>query len=513
MKAAKPHVLLLVLDSARADHFSCYGYSRKTTPNFDRLAESGTLFMRSYSSANETLPSHVSIFTGVPPYFHKAAGNHGIYEGKYPFITEVLQNDGYSTIGVTNNTILCKYRGFERGFDVYHRLWEKEGAARSPRELLNRFVELLDKEGPALSKLRTLAEKLYTGPARDIIFRRMEKRYLTEDQGGKRIVKILKDEIKKATEKPTFLFANILETHSPFLAPKPFRGKFYKGRIPRSVFDAMTFKAYEFMIDRVPFTEGDRHVLNACYDECLAYADALMGELFEFMNAEGVMDDFLIIVTSDHGEMLAEKPGLIGHGDTTYDGMMRVPLLIRYPDRFSAGKKVNVLAQHIDIFPTIIGAVGLDQKLYASKHKGIDLGGDLSRQKDRCIVLDQPYITNPERLRKYKGLLERWNHVERTLVCPEYKYTWITSGKHRLYNISKDPSEEKNIYKDAPKEIIDKLHSMLVKWYEDQLDHGETFDLAKYEYREVFWEGITKDLRREEEEAIKKRLRELGYLR
>jgi len=469
--------------------------------------------MRNYSSANETLPSHVSIFTGVPPYFHKAAGNHGIYEGEYPFITEVLQKHGYSTIGVTNNTILCKYRGFERGFDVYHRLWETEDAARSQRELLSRFVELLDKEGPALGRLHTLAEKLYTGPARDIVYRRMEKRYLSEDQGGKRIVKILKDEIKNATEKkPTFLFANILETHSPFLAPKSFRGKFYRGRIPRSVFDATTFKAYEFMIDRVPFTEGDRYILNACYDECLAHADSLMGELFNFMKTEGVLDDFLVIITSDHGELLADKPGLISHGDTTYDAMMRVPMLIRYPDRFPAGKKINVFTQHIDIFPTIVGTLGLDRKLYAYTHKGIDLGENLDAQKGRCIVLDQPYITKPERLKKYKGLLERWNHVERTILCDEYKYTWTTSGKHRLYNILADPREENNLYNDAHKETLDKLHSTLMKWYEDQLKPGETFDPTKYDYREVFWEGITKDLKREEEEAIKKRLRELGYL-
>lgn len=507
----KCHVLLLIIDAARADRFSCYGYERETTPNVDAFAREGTVFLRNYTAGNQTLSSHIALFTGIHPYFTGCGGNHAVYDGRYRTIAEILQRHGYRTVGISNNAILCKQRGATRGFKEYRKLWVDEGSKGKSAwksEVYKYLRAFIKGENPVARGLKEICFFVH-----GLI---QQERCLRDDKGGRKIVSIIKNEFDAAKKegKPLFVFANISDVHGPFLPPAGFRNLYFSGRVPFSV-AKYWYTPHDFWMNLHSLSERNRYILNALYDGGVAYVDYLLGDLFAYLREEGYLDDTLVIVTSDHGEILGEHQ-IIAHGTSTYEELVRVPLIIRYPRRFECNRTDDKLTQLVDIFPTILNTVGIGHEMYGFRYQGKDLGHESFRSvENRFLVVDGPYITNPERLRKYPGLLEKYNHVERSVITDEYKYTWSTSGSHRLYRIREDPKEEHNLYSDKCASVIDELHTKLINWYKMQLKDGERFDPYEYNFKEVWWdrwlEAGAEDIKGENG-ALERKLRELGYL-
>jgi len=274
--ATQPNVLLIVIDTLRADHLGAYGYRhRDTSPAIDQFAKRATRFTRAYATAGWTRPSVGSILTGLPPASH---GANTIWNHLHPDVetlAESFKAAGYSTAGVVSNRHLLKKIGFAQGFD----LWD-ESQAQGAEHISSHQIN-----GLALSML---------------------------------------DELDSA-ERPWFLFVHYFDPHYQYLDHESF--DFAPSGAP--LFDGS--EAMKELEDSVPsWSPGDREFLIGRYDEEIRLTDQAIGELLQQIESRPTSPDTLIAITADHGEEFGEH-GSVGHINL-HDEVIRVPLLIQQPD-------------------------------------------------------------------------------------------------------------------------------------------------------------------------------------
>jgi len=303
--AARPHVILVSIDTLRADHLSCHGYERETSPFLDRLAARGLLFERAFSSAPWTLPAHMTMLTGLFPAQHGVVAEELALAGDVPLLAERLAGAGYATLGLYRPSWVHARHGFARGFDVFrgHETVEEASA---------HALEELDRLDPA---------------------------------------------------RPTFLFLHLFDVHNGALAdgahmlyasPPPYQDLFLPGaaeRLPPLPPDVLW--EGENLLD-----ERGKEAIVALYDGGIRHVDARLEQLFGALEGRGWLANALVIVTSDHGESLAQRGKLTGHGELAQEGL-HVPLIVVLPDGARAGERVAELVHLGDIVPTVLQAAGL----------------------------------------------------------------------------------------------------------------------------------------------------------
>lgn len=315
-----PNVLVIVVDTLRADHLSSYGYSRPTSPNIDRLAREGVLFDNAVSSCSWTYPSHVSLITGRYLFEHGAgqpetiplfARNKSSFGG-YPTIGEVLERSGYRTGAFSaNRFFFIGNAGFDRGFihfeDYYYSTADMVARTLPGKELLRLYGKWFSK--------RLTVEWLAYGTNYGIRKRGDEvNRELLRwiDQGGRR---------------PFFAFLNYLDVHDPYGAPGS------QLKVPGNLRD----------VD--------------AYDNGVQYADDSIGRLVHGLEQRGLDKNTLVIVTSDHGESLGEH-GITGHGQSLYWNLIHVPLVLWFPDHIPSGVRISTPVSNVAIPATIMRLLG-----------------------------------------------------------------------------------------------------------------------------------------------------------
>ena len=264
----RPNFLLIGIDTLRADHLSCYGYVRGTSPNIDRLARESVVFTRAFANGIPTHPAWTTILTGVHPLRHKIVTHMGFVKlsRELRMVQEVLRERGYAT-GAVDNMFLKYghfYAWFTRGFDIY----SHPGGIPAPEAGLK--VQGRDVTDSALKVLGEIA----------------------------------------GSGKPFFLFLHYWDPHSPYRPPPPFNRAFWREGAPEG----------EELLD---------YIISQ-YDGEVAYVDAMVGELLDAMDDRGLLDDTVVIVTADHGEELRQHGDYLGHKGL-YDTVTRVPLIIKAP--------------------------------------------------------------------------------------------------------------------------------------------------------------------------------------
>lgn len=479
----KKNIFLLVLDGLRPDRMSCYGYKRNTTPFIDSLAKEGLLFSNGYTVAHSSLPAHISLFTGVHPHFHRAASNHSYFNNQLPFLTEILKDNGYKTIGIsTVNPYLTIECGFIRYFDKYIKVEKSNRILNSQiKGLIKRQTKLLY----AKKWLREILKEINRINRRYVRyrdFRRLSDFYLRNDLGGKKIFELTKEQFDLAydKDKPFFMFANIIEPHTPFLPPQRFRDYFGRRQITNILLDAF-FDPHLFQSGRTLFSPEEQETLGILYDGGVRYTDYLVEDLFNYLDKKGYLDNTFIIIMSDHGEMLNEHDHLIGHGDSTYEGMVRIPIIIL--DR-KESKKAQVredLISLIDVFPTIINIAGakLDKTKFGYKCK--DLLDESSQHP--FVICECTTLPFPERLYNYPEIIVGSYHVERTVIERPYKLIWRSDGRHALYDLSADKDEMYNLFDKYKNSIVKDLMYKMIDWYKEQLNERDFFSLEFFDYQ------------------------------
>lgn len=358
-----PNVLIYIIDALRADHLSCYGYERPTSPAIDALAaEPGAVrFTRAYSPATWTKPVAASLLSGCYPPAHGVRWRSDLFIRAVPRLPEILQGAGYHTAAVSTIGNVSSVLGFGIGFDHFIDLY-KDPTLAGQREVSNTGAWKLYFEQDTTVVL-PLAE--------DVNQRAMQwlserARSETGPSAGHQSTTL---PIYQPTASPWFLFLWALDPHDPYYPPAGFdrwRDPGYTGRIDGSAESVRRVR-----------TPADVQRLVDLYDGEVAYVDQQFGQLLDHLRAAGQYDDTLIVVAGDHGEAFGEHGDFV-HGHLAYEEVMHVPLVIKFPAGMRvAGGPVDALAQLTDIAPTVLDALGLGH--LAGDMQGVSLLPAVSR--------------------------------------------------------------------------------------------------------------------------------------
>jgi arylsulfatase A-like enzyme len=344
-----PNVLLVVLDTVRADRLSLYGYHRATTPNLERLARRGIRFDAARATAPWTLPSHASFFTGRWPHELHVDWMTPI-RTSFPVLAEYLASHGYATAGIVANAGYCSYEtGLARGFtyyDDYHlvRLGFLRMAAMVDWVLRKSLRLDIRYHGETPWSLRHFLEHwFYTGHRRN-----------AELINGAFLDWLAQ---RPETGRPFFAFLNYLDAHAPYKLPDGATPQF--GRLPFTEDELQVVYDDWIPLDKLTLPPDYVTLGRDAYDNCIAYLDEQIGALFDALERRKLLEQTLVIILSDHGEGLGEH-GLWDHGGSLYSTEIRVPLVILPPaGKTPSSRQVSVPVSLRDIPATVVDLVGL----------------------------------------------------------------------------------------------------------------------------------------------------------
>ncbi|HEX3109173.1 MAG TPA: sulfatase [Thermoanaerobaculia bacterium] len=329
--AKLPNIILITLDTVRADHLSVYGYSRATSPNLAQFARQSTLFTNAFSSGDMTLATHASLFTGLEVRVHGAHYQRQYRLGRpvarsVPTMSSILAGRGYDTVGVVAN---AGYLGHSFGLDRGFLYWDQRVATPFFSRLNGYFISTGLKDAVR----RFLFPKVRFDPGRsaDEVNRDVEE--ALEQRRGRLL-----------------LFINYLDAHWPYQAPAAFGAMF-----PESQGNDTTDDYIRHALRHDASPEYVR-MLGARYDASIRYVDEQLGTLFDSLKRRGLYDDALIIVTADHGEAFGEHH-LLSHGVSAYEDQIRVPLLVKAPGQQTA-RVVSTAVSSTDVFGTVMRVCG-----------------------------------------------------------------------------------------------------------------------------------------------------------
>jgi len=408
-----PNVVLISIDTLRPDHLGGYGYPRDTSPALDALAAAGARFTTAVSPTSWTLPAHATLLTALPPEVHGVVDDALRLGAATVTLAEILRARGYATAGFVSGPYLDAGYGFARGFDHY----DDWSAVRLSR--------------PAVHRART-------SPA---LFGAVEQ-WLGGWQDG------------PAPRRPFFAFIHAWDVHYDFDPPPPYDTLFdpdYAGTI-----DGLDFETSGAVHAGMPARDL-AHVV-ALYDGEIRYVDDWIGRLVASLRRRALLDDTIVVVTSDHGEEFFEH-GMKGHRNALYEESIRVPLIIRHPARIRAGTVVDRQVRLMDVAPTILDLTatplpptfGLPPSTgaYAGRSLVPLLDGrDANASSPPSFASLQPHAQSAIR------------HETRKLILTPFAAT-----TEQLFDLGTDPGERANLAAADPTSR-DALRGELAAWHD-----------------------------------------------
>jgi arylsulfatase A-like enzyme len=345
-KPGAPNVLLIVLDTVRAASLSLYGHNRPTTPNLERLARTGFVFSEARSTAPWTLPSHASMMTGRWPH-ELSVGWDLPLDGTFPTLAETLQNQGYATAGFVGNVYYCNaLYGLDRGFARYEDAYENQTVS---------LFEIVRSSGLGKQIVRALGYPIRLSDGETSL--RKTAGMIDRD--------VLGWLGKKPSGRPFFVFVNYYDAHRPHVLEGDRSKRFGIAALPCPEQYEIDKRFLDLAGKTVPADVEHQRIVNEGfqryhdrYDTSIAFLDRHVGQLVDEIKRRGLLDNTLVIVTSDHGEQLGEH-GVIAHGASLYRPEMHVPLLIIAPGGSASAKVVSEPVSLRDIPATVAEYVGL----------------------------------------------------------------------------------------------------------------------------------------------------------
>jgi arylsulfatase A-like enzyme len=404
--AGRPNIILITLDAATADHFSCYGYSRGTTPNLDRLAKRGVQFDNAIAPSSWTIPSFATMFTGLLPHQHGANALSPLPE-RFPTLAMALKSAGYQTAGFNANRAYGQAsQGIARGFDRY------EAGGENLRQNL----------------VQTLIGRAFV----KFVYIRFYRPDRAERENAEEINRQVFRWFSQQTRRPYFLFINYYDVHDPYLAPRPFAKRF--GELPAWVEQQIFSKIQERGGDTL--TSAERASIVAGYDNGLAYTDSQIEALMEFLAKSPDWSNTVVIVTADHGETFGEH-GLYSHGRKLWRELVHVPLIIFGPG-VPAGKHVQSVVGTQRLYATILGlAEGSKDKEGAPARSSLQnywSGQQDSLPTPTAVVSELDASMNPRLLNSYISV-----------TTPQWHWILDGHGHTQLFDWLRDPQEQTDL--------------------------------------------------------------------
>jgi arylsulfatase A-like enzyme len=391
------HIVLVVMDTVRADRLSLYGYSRETTPFLKELASESMVFRRAKATAPWTVPSHASMFTGLWPSEHRAQWGRMVLDESHLTLAEVLHAEGFSTVGLSSNDFITEANGFGQGFEDFRRIRGDQ-------------------------KIRT-------------------KRILAD------LPEILDELVQR--DKRFFLFVNLMDAHIPFNAAK-YAFKFGLKATRDATGDHDT--KWKINAGQLAYEAGLREQQNAAYAAAIRYLDDAIRSIVGMLTERHLLDDTVLIITSDHGEGLGDHPEL-GHSISTWEEQLAIPLLVRFPGGQGGGQVLSSMTSLIALAPTVLDWLDVHRPA-----NWIERPDFLGTSRSGISADYRSYFSEVTR-RKNTGMAKRYpelaSRVQHThvLYCDPFKFSVNASGKVRFYDLNRDPKEKEDLASDSILEL------------------------------------------------------------
>jgi len=460
-------VLLIILDTLRRDRLSIYGNRRETSPHFDAFAAEATLFERAIAPAQWTVPAHASMFTGLYPSTHQLTQANGLLSGNYPTLAEILQVDGYHTVGFCNNPLVgVLNNGLQRGFSEFYNYagaapnrpiqshqpaWRQTLSTRYQRlarDVGNRFAQS--------DRLFRLALNPHFVPfwTRYVNYKGNTARSIDD------LIGYLGQHRAGGRQQPLFSFLNLMGAHLPYHPPQDMLDR-YAPEISR---DKAAFKfmrrfnadaARWASPDDPPLTLWEREVIDGFYHAEIAYQDAHLGRLLAYLKRSGTLDDTMVIIAADHGEGHGDHH-FFGHSFVVYQELVHVPLVIHYPERFPVSARAKSTISTRRIFHTVLEAAGLKPPLDEAD-PNIDVTGlSLARAAKGASPLAgelvfaeafPPHTFLNVIEHRNPALIERMRltQIRRGVYQNGHKLAVVGDKVEGLFNVNADPAETEDI--------------------------------------------------------------------
>lgn len=415
--AAAPNVLLIVVDTTRAD--AVFPIDPARTPTLARLAREGTSFSHARSTSAWTLPSHGSLFTGLYPSTHGAHHESHLLRPELVTLAEVLA-ETHRTAGFSENPHIGLRKGFGQGFSHFEEIWRRRATLESVPPTIEAVL-----------------------------------RWLSEGEQSPR---------------PFFVFVNLMDAHLPYAPPSELALRYAPPEAPpRRVEMLRHFQeldARRFVTGLRPLPASQIAILRSLYRTEVIWLDQRIGKLVEALDREGELDRTLVVIVGDHGENIADH-GLMEHQLCLYETLLRIPLVFRLPGVFAPDRVRDAAVQLVDVMPTILDVVGTLRTRWPEMQGQSLLKADPPpdraivaqymrpiRQRARFAAADPDFDFDP-----FDRRLESYQRGSLKLIAS-------SRGEAELYDLASDPGELLDLARERPADV-GKLAAGLERWSRD----------------------------------------------
>ena len=437
--AEPPNVLIILWDTTRSDRLSMYGYDLTTTPRMAKWAENAVVFENAMSPGMWTVPSHASLFTGKPPTTHGADVEWLWLDGHNTTLSEHFQANGYDTYAFSANPNLSASRlnllqGFETIEMSWSSRWKRPVSRIAQKKLLkqDRSTEI----SPAFKKTgNDGGERTFTynaGPVTHQAFTEWLDR--------------------RASDKPFLAYLSYMESHKPRIPSLAARRRVSGGddEIRTQLHTDLSFNSQlSYGFGQKSYTEEELVAINHVYDACLVDLDDATADLLDDLEQRGVLDNTIVVFTSDHGELLGEHQ-LFGHRRSVYQALIHIPLIVSWPASLK-GSRVTEPVSNMDTYNTLVELAGLPAPPDADTSRGNFIEG----RPGKYGVFSESTATDTQGYARVTKLFpgfedNSWDRTFRTMVDGNWKIILDNVGGVELYDMLKDHDEAHNLAEQAP---------------------------------------------------------------
>jgi arylsulfatase A-like enzyme len=472
---AAPNILLIVWDTARADRMSAYGYNKPTTPRVEAWSKNAVRYDRAVSAGVWTLPSHASMFTGLPERGHGVNADHNWLDSGHLTVPEVLQARGFDTYTFCANPYLAEDTNVLQGFDRKDYPWRPKWRDKVDAHMRGKLIPE-DASTPVSPKFEG------KGGADN-------NRYLFKEAGpvaSEALFSWISE--RPEQDRPFFAFVNLMEAHLPRIPGiEARRAVMTPEEIARSyTVEQSTTYFHEWMVGVRKYDPLDLAAISGVYDASLIDLDAATGALLDELDKRGLAEDTIVILTSDHGENLGDHE-LMLHKYAVYDTLVRVPLIVAWKGHLEA---------RVEAAPRSVAHALLD---------ALDLAKIQLTPEERAKFTTWPAAAGEGVLTEYTavadGSVERMkklhpdkktDHLEReyeAVVDGEWKYIEGSDGSRQLYRLGEDPGETKNLVEVDPARATE-LDARLDAWLKRIPEYTPTGEASGHKRSDELKEGL-----------------------
>jgi uncharacterized sulfatase len=465
MAHTKPNVLLIILDTLRRDRLSIYGNPRPTSPAFDAFADDHLLFQRAVAPAQWTVPAHTSMFTGIYPGAHGVTQSNSVLNELHPTLAEILRANGYHTTAFCNNPLISVLNhGLTRGFESFHNYataipYRPEAVIQRPaaRRAFDKWFRPYARKMGNLFAQNDDWFRLALHP----VFVPIWTRYInfkghTADSISD-LIAYWKAHQAGGAAQPMFAFVNLMGAHLPYHPPQDWLTKI----APELKGDRRAFAFInQFNADGAgwespseqPLEDWQHHALNAFYEAEIAYQDSQLGRLLDFLKTSGTLDDTVVIIAADHGEMHGEH-AFFGHAFTVYHELVHVPMAMHIPD--IPRSRVDATISTRRLFHTVLDLAQAQTPLDSNDANADVRGLSLLNVITGSERVNDPAFSEAFAPITFVKVVEHRNReivdalalreTRRSVYEGDYKLMLRGDRVEALYHVSDDPDEQHDL--------------------------------------------------------------------